>query len=74
MTDYAELKARGLMTTIIVGARYERRTYRILHIPALPSRSPRPWSAGARRNFSGRWMLWPTLTSQVAGAPSPNPS
>lgn len=35
-----DLKARGLMTTIIVGARNHRRTYRILHLPGLPLTIP----------------------------------
>jgi hypothetical protein len=34
------LSVRGLMTTIIVGARHGRRTYRILHLPGLPLNIP----------------------------------
>jgi hypothetical protein len=34
------LSVRGLMTTIIVGARHGRRTYRILHLPGLPLAIP----------------------------------
>jgi hypothetical protein len=37
-----ELRMRGLMTTIIVGARHSRRTYRILHLPDLPLTIPAP--------------------------------
>lgn len=35
-----ELGMRGLLTTIIVGARHSRRTYRILHLPGLPLTIP----------------------------------
>jgi hypothetical protein len=34
------LTARGLLTTIVVGARRSRRTYRILHLPGLPLTIP----------------------------------
>ena len=73
-----ESRRRHLMTDLrqLTGPRtddddHRRRTIRAPHVsdPAHPRLAPHDprgrRSTRARRNFSGRWMLWPTLTPRL---------